>query len=136
MKTSISRIPAVRHNPKMLGSWFDLNSISETSPAIIDWPMNGNTPIHPPSPAGNGLNRLHRICCATPAMINRLMPLPSPHPFWISSSRNMIMIDAAINCPIMIYKTEGSVISGPYTAIPYTTDSATIMMYVTSLVAV
>ena len=92
--------------------------------------MYGIMPTVPPSPAGSGLNILQSICCATPAMMNKLIPLPMPHPFWISSSSNMMIIEAAISCPTSIYRIVGSV--GPYTAIPYTTDSPTMTMYVTS----
>ena len=48
------------------------------------------------SPVG-GENVDHRMFWATPAMMNRLIPLPSPQPFWTSSSINMTIMPAAIN---------------------------------------
>ena len=60
-----------------------------------------------------GENVDQRMFWATPAMMKRLMPLPSPQPFWTSSSINMTIMPAAINC-MKITKYRWSARTGPY----------------------
>ena len=56
-------------------------------------------PLGNPSPSGGAgvgtkLKLFQKICPATPAAMNKETPLPRPHPFWRSSSNNMIVIPA------------------------------------------
>ena len=132
--TNISNTIAVTIRPKILGSCPDLKKVSARFPCVAEWITKGRMPTGP-SWAGTGLNMLHKMPWATPAIIKRLIPDPKPQPFCTISSRNITIMLAPTSCPTRIGTNNGLATRWPYTLVPYSVPSAIMTMIVTIFVA-